>query len=36
MSSESFLSTTCFHGDCQGYFSETNMLIDELKVDEKR
>lgn len=32
----SFQSTTYFHGDCQGCFSETNMLIDELKVDEKR
>lgn len=35
MRSESSQSTTFFHGDCQGCFSETNMVIDELKVDEK-
>lgn len=36
MSSESSQSTTYFHGDCQGCFSKTNMLIDELKVHEKK
>lgn len=30
------MSSTYSHGYCQGQFPKTNMLTDELKVDEKK
>lgn len=35
MTFESSQSLSCSHSYCQGCFSETNTLIDELKIDSK-